>query len=270
MTLLLQISDTHFGTERPPVVEALVALVTRLQPDVLIFSGDITQRATPAQFEAARNFVDRLNVAQVLTIPGNHDISLFNLTARLFWPYRHFQRYFGPELEPELDLPDLLVLTLNTTRPWRHVDGELSARQIERVAQRLSGAGPQQLRVVVTHQPVAVSRLKDMHDLLHGHAAAIRRWAAAGADLILGGHIHLPFVRALHDADPSLSRPMWAIQAGTAVSDRLRHQTQNSVNLIRIPTAGSGGVTVADVERWDFEPRDACFVVREQHCLRRG
>ncbi|MEO8278309.1 MAG: metallophosphoesterase [Ideonella sp.] len=270
MTLILQISDTHFGTERPPVVEALVELVARQKPDVLILSGDITQRARPEQFQVARKFVDRLQISRVLTIPGNHDISLFNLGARLLSPYEHYRRHFGPELEPELDLPDLLVLAVNTTRRWRHVDGEVSTGQIERVAKRLAAATPQQLRIVVTHQPVAVSRVEDMHNLLHGHAQAIQEWAASGADLILGGHIHLPYVRALHEADHALGRPIWAVQAGTALSHRLRHDTENSVNLIRTPAAGAPAAAIADVERWDFDPATVQFVVQEQHCLNRS
>ena len=81
MTTLLQISDTHFGTERPEAVAALQALTERLRPDLLVLSGDITQRATADQFQAARAFIDRLQVPKVLVIPGNHDIPLYNLAA---------------------------------------------------------------------------------------------------------------------------------------------------------------------------------------------
>ena len=42
MSVLLQISDTHFGTEQPQVVEALVALAAQQRPDVVVLSGDIT------------------------------------------------------------------------------------------------------------------------------------------------------------------------------------------------------------------------------------
>ena len=84
MSLVLQISDTHFGTERPPVVEALVALASQLRPDVVVLSGDITQRARRAQFDAARRLVERLPPAPLLALPGNHDIPLCNLAARIF------------------------------------------------------------------------------------------------------------------------------------------------------------------------------------------
>ena len=89
MSVLLQISDTHFGTEQPQVVEALVALAAQQRPDVVVLSGDITQRARPAQFLAAKAFVDRLG-APVLAIPGNHDIALFDLWARLTGPYARY------------------------------------------------------------------------------------------------------------------------------------------------------------------------------------
>ena len=78
MSVLLQISDPHFGTEQPQVVEALVTLARLQQPDLLVLSGDITQRAQPAQFQAARAFMDRLG-APFLAIPGNHDIPLFDV-----------------------------------------------------------------------------------------------------------------------------------------------------------------------------------------------
>ena len=246
MTLLLQVSDPHFGTERPEAVAALERFAHELRPDVLLLSGDITQRASVAQFAAARAFVDRLGVPVVLAIPGNHDIPLFNLAARLFSPYRRFSQAFGHNLEPQFENEDVLVLTLNTTRWYRHANGEVSVDQIERVARRLEAARPAQSRIVVVHQPVAVTRAQDRHNLLHGHEAAVRRWAAAGADVVVGGHIHLPFVLPLRERWPDLPRPAWAVQAGTAVSCRVRADAGNSVNVFRI-----GSARPCVVERWD-------------------
>jgi 3',5'-cyclic AMP phosphodiesterase CpdA len=254
MTLLLQVSDPHFGTERPAVVAALEELVRAERPDVLLLSGDITQRATRAQFAAAGAFVERLQVPRVLAIPGNHDIPLFNLPARLFWPYARIRRAFGDELEPEFENEQLLVLALNTTRRWRHVDGELSEAQIERVAQRVAKSPAAQVRLVVVHQPVAVTRPEDVHNLLHGAEPALRRWAEVGVDAVLGGHIHLPFVLQLQTQMPALPRPIWAVQAGTAISHRLRAEADNSVNLIRV-----GSARRLQVERWDFQPATQRF-----------
>ena len=252
MSVLLQISDPHFGTEQPSVVEALVALVRQQKPERVVLSGDITQRARPVQFRAARAFVDRLNVP-VLAVPGNHDIPLLDLWTRLRRPYARHIAAFGPDLEPVHSSADLMVVCVNTTRPWRHKNGEVSEPQIERVAQTLKGAEPEQLRVVVVHQPVAVPRAEDEHNLLRGYAAAVQRWAAAGADFIMGGHIHLPYVMAVH----GLARPMWAVQAGTAVSSRVRNGMPNSVNLLRWGEDSPAGCCL--IEQWDFSAADQAF-----------
>lgn len=133
MSVLLQISDTHFGTEQPPVLEALVALAAQQRPDLVVLSGDITQRARPSQFRAAKAFVDRLG-APFLAVPGNHDIALFDLWSRLTRPYARYTKVFGTNLEPVYASPDLLVIGVNTTRAWRHKNGEVSTGQIYRVA----------------------------------------------------------------------------------------------------------------------------------------
>ncbi len=249
MSTLLQISDTHFGTERPEVVEALLALVAEQPPTLTVLSGDVTQRATPSEFAAARRFTDRLGPAPLLVVPGNHDIPLFDLWERFRTPYKDYCHAFGPELEPSYESDDWLVLALNTTRWWRHENGQVSHRQAERVAARLEAARPGQLRVVVTHQPVAVTLPKDGHTLLRGQAPAVQRWAQAGVDIILGGHIHLPFVLPLHRQRPQLPNAVWAVNAGTAVSSRLRRKAGNSVNYIhRSPDRPR----CARLERWDY------------------
>jgi 3',5'-cyclic AMP phosphodiesterase CpdA len=258
MTLVLQISDTHFGTERRPVVEALVRLIHTQVPDLVVLSGDITQRARREQFKAAREFMDRLGVAHTLTIPGNHDIPLFNAAARLFSPYANYSREFGNELEPVFESDQLLVLAVNTTRPYRHIDGEVSSQQIERVAQRLAQATATQLRIVVTHQPVAVARAQDESNRLHGHAEAVWRWGNAGADLILGGHIHLPYVLGLHEQYVDLPRKFWAVQAGTAVSSRVRYEVGNSVNLIRYDGVAEQRREIV-IEQWDYDASQQGF-----------
>lgn len=254
MTLLLQISDPHFGTERAVVVDALVALARQQRPDLVVLSGDITQRARPAQFRAARAFADRLG-APVLAVPGNHDIPLFDLWTRLRCPYARYSAAFGADLEPVYRSPDLLVVGVNTTRAWRHKNGQIAPPQIERVAGLLEGAATTQLRVVVVHQPIAVSRDDDLPHRLRGHHPALQRWAAAGADLVMGGHIHLPYVVAL----PALARPMWAVQAGTAVSTRVRSGVPNSVNLLRWDRASTPGT--CQIEQWDFSSPTRAFVL---------
>ena len=189
----------------------------------------------------------------MLAVPGNHDIPLFDLWARLRRPYGPYSAAFGTDLEPVHRSAELLVVCVNTTRPWRHKDGEVSALQIDRVARLVAQADPAQLRVVVVHQPVAVTRGEDEPNRLRGHAAALQRWAEAGADLVMGGHIHLPYVMLLQ----GLARPLWVVQAGTAVSSRVRDGVPNSVNLLRWGADAAPGY--CRIEQWDYRDEDRAF-----------
>lgn len=246
---LLQISDPHFGTERPAVVEALLAFAHAHPPELVVMSGDITQRARRTQFAAARRFVERLP-APARVIPGNHDIPLFDLFARFARPYAGHMAAFGAELEPTWNSEAFRVLCVNTTRARRHQHGEVSVAQVERVASQLAAARPRQLRVVVVHQPLVAVNASDEKNLLRGHRIAGARWAEAGADVVLGGHVHLPYVLPV----PGTTRPLWAVQAGTAVSSRTRDGVPNSVN--RLLWDGSA----CCVERWDHD--GSAFVLR--------
>ncbi len=228
MTRILHLSDTHFGTERPQVVDALIALAHTLSPQLIVVSGDITQRATRAQFAAARRFLEALPPCPRLLLPGNHDIPLLALWQRALSPYARYRAGLGVDaLAPMLSLPGVHAVAVKTTRRRRHIDGEVSPAQIEAVAATLRALPAADLKLVVTHQPLWVDRADDQHNRCHGADAALAAWVAAGADLCLAGHIHWPFAARLPQA-----RAAWAINAGTAVSKRVRPGAPNSVNLI--------------------------------------
>jgi 3',5'-cyclic AMP phosphodiesterase CpdA len=252
MTNIVQISDTHFGTEQAPVVKALENHVREHGADLLVFSGDITQRARRGQFAAAQAFVQRLQghgIAETLVIPGNHDIPLYNLFARFLTPYRNFRRHFGANLEPIYEDAKMLVIGLNTTHPRRHKDGLITPAQVERVAQRLEQSDPRKLRIVVAHQPFGAMVQSDLRNLQHGAEAALQRWSRHGLDLVMGGHIHLPYVLPLSKQYADLQREIWMVQSGTTLSSRLRGTSPNSFNQLKIQPGDTKKVCV---ERWDM------------------
>lgn len=247
MSLIVQISDPHFGTERPDVVAALHEAIVSLSPRLVILSGDLTQRARRSQFVAARRFVDAY-ARPTLVIPGNHDVPLFNVFARVLDPFGNYARAFGRDLEPVFEDGEVLAIGVNTVRPSRHKNGEVSDAQIERVSTQLRRARDHRLRIVVTHQPVHVIREKDIANLLINRERAIAAWAEAGAHLVLGGHIHLPYVRPLGSEGLDLANPLWSVQAGTAVSRRIREGISNSFHAIRCDRADE-----CTVEQWDYD-----------------
>jgi len=262
MPALLHLSDPHFGTERAQVVEALLDCITGLH-DVrfTVISGDITQRARTGQFRRARVFVDRLRAQTgrpVLVLPGNHDIPLFDLAHRLLTPFANYRATFGDDSAQVHEDDGIHIQLVNTVGRWLHTDGIARAADVARVAQRLAAARPGQLRVVVTHQPAAVARAADAPHLLRGHTRALRIWARAGADLVLGGHIHLPYVQRV-TPDGADGRWLWVIQAGTAVSRRIRHEAGNAFNVIRY---GEPGPVQCVVEAWHYVEHQDRFVCR--------
>lgn len=264
MTRVLQISDPHFGTEQLHVMQALLRFAREQQPELTLLTGDITQRARRSQFAAARDFVQHLP-EPVLAVPGNHDIPLFNLFARALNPYGNYKRAFGNELEPEYESDGLLVLCLNTSRPSRHKDGAVSDAQIERVAHRLREARPQQLRMVMQHHPVRAREQSDLSNLLIGYEDAVPTWVDAGLDLLIGGHIHLPYVWPLHGHHGESGRRGWTAQAGTALSTRVRAGIPNSVNLI--VHAVEQGHHHCRVERWDYSAQEEAFLPAHNNTL---
>lgn len=267
---LLHLSDTHFGTEVPAVADALRRLCEEQQPGVAVLSGDVTQRARPGQFADAARFLQSLGVPQTLVLPGNHDVPLFDLPTRLMRPYAHFQAAFGYELESLYSDDRWFIVTVNTTRWYRHKNGEIDPLQIRTVAERLQQAAPGQVRIVVTHHPLVVIKEGDHVNQPQRHAQALATWAGAGADLVLGGHIHLPYVTPVEPlapgpdapdppAEDSRPRPrrVWAVQAGTATSSRIREGIPNSVHIILNDSHRHG--RVCDVETWQFDAGSAAF-----------
>ena len=257
---LLHISDTHFGTTRPAVLAALQNHVKAHGANLLVVSGDLTQRARRRQFAAAADYLrtlEGLGIHQRLIIPGNHDLPLFNLLARFLTPYGNYQRHFGDELEPVFANDQLLVIGLNTTAPKRHKNGLVSDQQIEQVAARLALAAPWQTRILVAHQPFGSREPGNLADIQINAHRALQRWAEAGLDLVMGGHLHLPYVLPLNRQYPDLARPIWIVQCGTTLSSRRRHGQPNSLN--RLTIKGRGQV---QVEQWDFH-QDAFVLVKQ-------
>jgi 3',5'-cyclic AMP phosphodiesterase CpdA len=272
---ILHLSDPHFGTERAEVCAALLAWAATPAAQavrIIVVSGDITQRARPGQFARAKAFLLALQShwpgAPLLILPGNHDIPLFNVGERILRPFGAYQRVFGEYLESHFAGYGFDVQTVNTVRRWRHTRGWVSEGQIQRVAARLRQAARNDVRVVVTHQPIAVLRAEDEADRLEGGEAALSVWSRAGADIILGGHIHLPYVSAvtergealLPNAAPLAVPHVWLAQAGTALSARVRHEAGNSFNLVRrVPRDPFAAPQVCELERWDFKENNGAF-----------
>ena len=152
MRTLVHLSDIHFGRVDWATLKPLIAAVNRANPDLVAISGDLTQRARRMEFLEARAFLDSLPQPQIV-VPGNHDIPLHNLYARLVGRFDQYQAYISKDLEPFFMDDEIAVAGINTARPTTWKGGRINAEQLRRAHDRLAGAGRGQLKVVVTHHP---------------------------------------------------------------------------------------------------------------------
>lgn len=262
---LLHLSDPHLGTQQEVVCDALVNLAQRLAPDALLISGDLTQRATPSQFAAARRLLERLPRVPQLVIPGNHDIPLWNLWQRLRRPYQGYEAVAGARPHDGvsvLDLPGVRVVAADTTRWWRHRHGTLSLKQIDAVSALLRDTPAATWRLVMTHHPLSVDHPRDHEDRPWQHRRALSAWQAAGVDLLLSGHLH----------EPALIRVgarSWVAQAGSCVSRRLEPAVRNSVQLlVDEPVNGPGCAPGRCCLRYDYDGPRKEFMPAARQALR--
>lgn len=261
MTILAHLSDPHFGTVDDAVHDALLRDLHAHHLDLMLLTGDITQRARTGQFRAARAFLEQLPRVPALTIPGNHDIPLFDIVTRLVAPYRLFRRHIGGDLAPHYSDANLALICVDATRRMRHKHGVIGERQIQRTALTLRGLD-QPFKLIATHQPLAVTRPRDLHNVARGARRALTGLIDAGADLFLGGHIHLPYTMSVASRG-GVPRTAVLMQAGTAISRRIRHGVPNSYNRITLQVID--GVRSMALERRDYDDATHAFSTRTSH-----
>lgn len=185
----LHVSDLHRGANESPETDAALArLVEELRPVVVIATGDLANRGRAAELRRARALLDRLGVPW-LAVPGNHDLP-YALPARLTAPGRVFEREIGPR-SPTFRSAEIVVQGLDSTRPWRHQGGRLRPAALARVREAFAGAPPGALRVVALHHHLAGAPWRAARKLpLRDRDRVLDALRAAGADVVLGGHIH--------------------------------------------------------------------------------
>lgn len=247
MKTIAHISDLHFGTEDPEVAEGLVEDLHRMQPELVINSGDFTQRARRLQYRAAADYMERLPHPQ-LSVPGNHDIPLFDIIRRFLFPLGRYKKYITEEMFPRFVDDNLTVLGLNTARSLTWKSGRISAEQIEEMERVLSTLPKENFKIVVTHHPFIPPPGQEYAgiDLVERAGRALKVLERYEVDLLLAGHLHHGYTGDVRTYYPSSERAIIVVQAGTAISDRVRHEP-NGYNIIRLKDE----YISVEVRRWN-------------------
>lgn len=234
---ILHISDIHAGPPfRRTIAECLVRQAPTFQPDLVVISGDLVQRADfAAQWRTVHAFRAALPGPQLI-VPGNHDVPLYHLPLRLFNPLGRYRRHISHDLNPVFERPGLVVVGACTAHGLTIDGGRLTHRQVAALRQRLGSHPPDVCKVVVWHHPVIHSPGARRNRLVDNPRLAIRLLDELGVDLLLCGHAHISFVGHTLDVSPDLQRGTIICQSGTTTSRRGkgRERGKNSCNLIEI------------------------------------
>lgn len=232
MRTLVHLSDLHFGRVDPALVRPLIEAVRSLAPDLVVVSGDLTQRARTAQFVAARAFLEALPEPWIV-VPGNHDVPLWNPFARFGRPLEKYRRHISDDLEPFHRDEEIAVLGLNTARSLTIKNGRINRAQLRTLRRRFGPLEPKVIKILATHHPFDLPVGYDENDLVGRAERSMHALAECRIDILLAGHLHVSHTGHTFERYRIAGHSALAVSAGTALSNRRRGES-NAFNLLRI------------------------------------
>ncbi|HEX8578063.1 MAG TPA: metallophosphoesterase [Allosphingosinicella sp.] len=251
MATIAHLSDVHFGHHDDQVVAAVDAFLAARRPDLVVISGDFTQRARVEQYEMAAEWLDRLQESGLATlaVPGNHDVPLYDVVRRFARPLHRYKKYIDDDLCPWFETDDIAVLGINTARSLTIKDGRINEEQMDIIRERFAAVSPAKTRILVTHHPLFAMPIGDEGELtkvVGRQEDALKATAEAGVQILLAGHFHRSYAQSARDMVETAGAAL-VVQAGTATSTRLRGDELQSFNWLDV-TPGHVELTV---QRWD-------------------
>ena len=188
-------------------------------------------------------------------MPGNHDIPMFDIIRRFFFPLSRYRRHITPDLRPAYQDEELFVLGINTARSFTHKSGWISEEQLLDVKLRVCPLPRSVFKVVVTHHPFIPPPRDPRADVIRRGEEYVDELEECGVDMLLAGHLHLAYHDDLRSHYKSAKRSILSVQAGTATSTRRRGEP-NAYNWITVSPGSEGLCTVA-VRAWNGDRK--CF-----------
>ena len=262
MRTLLHLSDLHFGRINPATLEPLRVAAGRVRPDLVVVSGDVTQRARARQFREARDYLASLPRPQ-LVVPGNHDVPLYDVFSRFLRPLDNYRRYIADDLEPFYRDEEIAVIGVNTARSLTFKGGRINEVQVASVRERLCELPDSVTSIIVTHHPFDLPEGHPSADLVGRARMAMETFVECGTDVIISGHLHVTHMghTAIRYKIPGHAALL--VQAGTATSTRERGES-NSFNVLVIDTPR------ISVTRYVWEPARREFLPSAVEVFRRA
>lgn len=246
---IIHISDLHFGRERAHVQKVLLEEIDKHSPDLIIISGDFTQRAKTREFIKAKKFLDSLKYPYFV-IPGNHDLPVYNFFRRLIFPWKKWNKFINLPLESTYENEYLAIYGVNSNNvfgvAFDVARGAISFAKKIIIRNYFEKIPDNKLKIVVAHHPFWLPDEQMFRHLIKGRDRAMEYFNIGGVDMILGGHIHLSYVK--------LFKNIIISHAGTSISNRLIKNNNNSFNIIK----GNNSKLFVELYEYDEESFKIC------------
>ena len=233
MIRIAHLTDVHFGRiTRSEIVDVVIGEVNAAAVDLVVVSGDLTQRARPRQYEAAVAMLKAFT-APVMVVPGNHDVyPWWRPVLRLFRPLRRYKQYVTDALMPAFEEGGVAILGINSAYGWTVKGGWIGEDERARIASFFAGQDAGVFKILVVHHHLIPIEGVGRRGVTRGGRPTLEAAAQAGVELILSGHFHISCIEPIEAA----SRRLVRVHGGTATSDRGRgrHHGANFYNVITV------------------------------------
>ncbi|QGJ68754.1 Metallophosphoesterase [Planctomycetales bacterium 10988] len=240
MLKILHFSDLHFGPPYlPHIGKAFLEIAPEIEADVLVCSGDFTQRAKEEQFQDAQGFLQKLPKLPLIVVPGNHDVPLYRVIERFNTPLDLYKKYISKDLDDVVEVPGATFVALNSTSPRRAIsNGRIHRDQLLFTKSAFDEAPEENIRILVAHHHFCPAPDFEKDQVMPQAKRAINMFSQLGVELILGGHLHRAYIGNSLDVYPGKfrNRGIIIVQCGTTTSrrGRGREREKNSFNVIQI------------------------------------
>jgi len=212
---IAQMSDVHCGSPHfvPSLLERAISEVNELEPDVVVVSGDLTNDGFRPEYQAAREYLDKIECERLVVIPGNHDSRNVG--------YVHFEELFG-DRSTFVHIDGVSLVAIDSTEP--DLDhGTIGRGRYGWIEECF--AQDAYLRIFVLHHHLLpVPGTGRERNIVHDAGDALECLQRADCHLVLSGHKHVSYAWRLED--------MFVVNAGTVSTTRLRGKTKPCYGVI--------------------------------------
>jgi 3',5'-cyclic AMP phosphodiesterase CpdA len=199
---------------RPKILSKAIKEINRINPDLVVVTGDLTTDGFPHEFQMAKEYLSKIKAEKLIGV-GNHD---YRTTGYLICN-KLFPRPSAIEKEKTV------IYYLSTARPDRDV-GEVGYRQIMWLERELEKHKNKFKVVMLHHHLIPVPDTGQEENVVLDAGDVLSSLTNSRVNLVLAGHRHRPWKYNLNEIQ--------ILHAGSVSCVRLRGFFKNSYNIIDI------------------------------------